>query len=220
MLLFLGMTTRTFSQGSFSLSGALSLPTGDFAEDDGSGAGMAESGYGALVEYSMPVISSGLYWVTSVSYLINPVDEKGIAKEVFGEASMADNLDVENYTNIPISSGLKYQTDLETIKVYGLFQLSYNISMIGDWEMTDVYYGGEPADISYEFENSNSFGIIIGGGILISERFNISARYYGLGETEIDEATATVNGDEMDWSDAEGEDFEISMFVITAGISF
>src|SRR6056297_1992243 len=169
MLLFLGMTTRTFSQGSFSLSGALSLPTGDFAEDDGSGAGMAESGYGALVEYSMPVISSGL----------------------------------------------KYQTDLETIKVYGLFQLSYNISMIGDWEMTDVYYGGEPADISYEFENSNSFGIIIGGGILISERFNISARYYGLGETEIDEATATVNGDEMDWSDAEGEDFEISMFVIT-----
>jgi hypothetical protein len=221
MLFFLAITTQTFAQGGFYVSGALSLPTGDFAEDDGSGAGMAETGYGGLVEYSKPVISSGVYWVTSVSYLINPVDENGIAKEVFGDINMADHIEANNYNNIPIATGLKYQTDLETVKAYGLFQVGLNINMIGEWTMTDVYYEGLPVDeIIFEFETSNSFGFIIGGGIIISERFNISARYYGLGETEVDEASVTVDGDQMDWSDAVGEEFEISMFVITAGINF
>src|SRR6056297_2557193 len=201
MLLFLGMTTRTFSQGGFYLSGALSIPTGDFAEDDGSDAGMALTGYGGLVEYSMPVISSGVYWVTGVSYLINPMDEKGLAIEVFGESEMEDNLDTENHTNIPIVTGLKYQTALETFEVYALFQVGMNINMIGEWKLSDVYYGGYPADeLKFEFETSNSVGVILGGGIILNELFNISARYYALGEIEIDEATVTVDGDEMDWS--------------------
>lgn len=207
-------------KSSISIYGSLSLPTGDFGDDEGPYAGFAKLGYDGGIEFAKPVTSSGLYWVIGATAITNPLDVKGIAMEVFDDADMEEYLDAKNHLNIPIVTGLQYRTTLESIDVFASAQVGLNINKMGEWTLSDVYYMGENVDeIIFEFETSNTFAFIIGGGLIFGDKFVIGARYYGLGEIEIEKATVTVDGDEMDWSDAEG-DHEISMFVINVGLNF
>lgn len=207
-------------RSSISIYGALSLPTGDFSDDEGSDAGFAKLGYGGGIEFAKPVVSSGLYWVTGVSAITNPLDVKGISMEVFDDDDMEDHFDIKNHLNIPIVTGLQYRTTVETFDLFLSGQIGLNINRMGDWTLSDVYYMGYPVDeITYEFETTNSFAFIIGGGLIFGDKFIVGARYYGLGEIEIEDATVTVDGDEMDWSDAEN-DHQISMFVFNVGLNF
>lgn len=204
----------------FSVFGHLSKPNGDFADNSTETDGYAKFGYGGGIEYSRLVLPDNIYWVTSAAFVMNPVDSDDIADFVFEDNDLADHLEIKPYQNIPITTGLKYQTRVETFDLYGMAQIGLNIVRMGDWEMTDVYQNGYPVDlIRYEFETTNTLAFILGVGVILKDRFNISARYYALGETEIEEAKVYVDGDKLDWSDAEN-DHEISMFVFSIGINF
>ena len=60
------------------LYGALAKPTGDFGSTESDKAGAAETGYGAGIEYTKPMNSPGLSWVSNVSIIMNGFDEESL----------------------------------------------------------------------------------------------------------------------------------------------
>ncbi|MBN2757128.1 MAG: hypothetical protein JXR51_08130, partial [Bacteroidales bacterium] len=141
-----------------------------------------------------------------------------IAEEVFGDSDMEDYLSTKPIRNIPILTGLKYQSEVGSMEIYGMAQIGINLFKIGDWEMEDFYYEGYPIDLmKFEFDGGSTFGFAVGAGLIFNQSFTLSARYFSLGEAELD-TTVDVNGDSIPWEDL--PDKKISMFVITAGINF
>ena len=205
---FLLFNLNSFAQegGGFesykTIYGILAIPVGDFGDDSGDDAGFAKMGFGGGLEFTKALSSPELGWATSVSFITNPLDESAL-QDIFG-----DNLETKPIFNIPILTGLKYQTEIsDGMQFFGTAQLGINLIKSGTWSYNNT---------EIKFDMATSFGFVIGGGLIFNDKFNLGIRYYALGKPEI-EAEIFIEGDSVDTFE---EEIKISIFAITLGINF
>ena len=137
---FLFLNLNSYSQDSyFGIYGMLAMPQGDYGDTQGDGAAYAKTGFGGGLEYTMALgAADGLGWVTTASFIMNAHDEDAIAEDM----GVPDDVDFSmgNTFNIPIHTGLKYQTELSSMTVYGLLEVGINYIMPGKMEGGDDTY--------------------------------------------------------------------------------
>ncbi|MCK5029386.1 MAG: hypothetical protein KAR57_07120 [Bacteroidales bacterium] len=203
---------NVFSQES--IYGFLALPSGDFGNNSGEGAGYAETGFGISAEYTKAIGTEGLGWVTSISIILNPHDESGLKEFLIEEFGMPDDgvVKTKSTMSFPVLTGLKYQADISGhIEVFGALQAGLNFIKPGNRGVT---VGGESWGM--EFDIYTSFGFSVGGGLIFYERFNIGFRYFGLGEPELESTITNLDGN----SRIEKFDQKVGALAITLGVNF
>ena len=217
LVLFLCFTLfsniNVFSQES--IYGFLALPTGDFGDDSGEGAGYAKTGFGLGAEYTMAIGAPGLGWVTSTTLIFNPHNESAIKELIIDVFEMPDDgmVSTKSTINIPILTGLKYQAEIsDGMEIFGAFQVGMNFIKPGNWGGTA---GGEIWEMEFIF-SSISFGFSIGGGFIFNESFNVDFIYFGLGESEIEGTITNPDGN----SRTKNIDQKVGVLAITLGIIF
>lgn len=157
---------------SFSLGVGLSVPAGDFGDDGGEGAGFAMMGIAVTGDYIFP-LGSSLGWVTSASIVYNPAND-----DILGGA----NGDAGPWVNIPFLTGLRYETPISpSASLFGQGQVGFNYVNGPDIELSA---GGQQGEVN--FGGATTFGFGIGAGVLINQRIGVSARYFDMGEAEIE----------------------------------
>jgi hypothetical protein len=215
---------------SFGLFGAYSMPSGDFGDDSGSGAGLAKSGFGFGIEYSTPLGSPGLELMMSSSLLVNGLDADAMEDELRDEFSGSD-IEVEyveagSYLNIPIMGGVRYLTPVSPmVDLFGIGLVGLNVLMVPEiqadlmvWDDTANEY--KRAYLEQNHDPATSFGMGLGGGVIVNKRMSIGFRYYSLGKPEINgEMDIDVYGVRSEHSDVKF-DQSVSVFLITAGLTF
>ena len=200
------------AKGQFSIFGGLSMPQGDFANNDfGEDAGFAKTGFCLGAEYVKPLNSPGLSWVTNVSIIFNSVDADPIA-EGYGEEQGVDlSGDAGSYLNIPVMTGIRYQSETSpTMQIYGLAQVGLNYMKPPTVELSAEYITAE-----METESKTSFGFGIGAGMILNNKYNIGFRYLTFGEQDL-ESTIDIPG--IGTYDEDSE-MSLSMILITVGIA-
>ncbi len=194
--------------------GFLALPTGDFGDNSGEGAGYAKIGFGFSAEYTKSIGALELGWVTSITMILNTHDESYIEELLIEELGMPDNgiVSTKFTSNFPILTGLKYQTEiLDHIEIFGAFQAGLNFIKPGNRGIT---VGEETWGM--EFDIYTSFGFSVGGGLIFYEHFNVGFRYFGLGEPELKGVITDPDGN----SRTEKFDQKVGSLAITLGVNF
>ncbi len=229
-ILFIIFITFSISYSqSVEVFGGIALPQGDFGDDSGEGAGLAETGFGAGLQFNSDLNTPGLSWITSASLLINSTDESPAKNALKGEYGYDADIDVsiDSWMNIPLLTGLKYiSQNPGTMNFYFIGQIGINIVVPPDQNISlsvyDSYYGFMDMNIDQSNDSANSFAFLVGGGLLISENINVGIRYFGLGEPEIKSKIrgTSTSGSQTATLTAEGEFKQnISVLLINIGIS-
>jgi hypothetical protein len=161
----------------FSILAGVPLPTGNFGSANGGNSGFANIGAGGTFEFAALIYSPGIAWITSTTYLYNPVKKDEIKNFIVG-ADM-EGFSAGSWNNINLLTGLK---------VYGPF---FGSQLIFTFE-AGVNFAGPPkfdlpdniTNISFVYEGRTSFAYAFGAGFNFSG-FLIGARYMHLGEPEL-----------------------------------
>ncbi|MFC1538755.1 hypothetical protein ACFL6H_04970 [Candidatus Latescibacterota bacterium] len=199
----------------FSIFGGLAMPQGDFGDDDDlEDCGNAKTGFGAGINYTTQLTNPDLSWISSISFLMNGWDEDMLEEE-WGEDT---KIDAGSWINIPIMSGIKYQTSISpTMQIYLLGQGGLNIVKAPSLEASYYDdYDEEWYKDELEWDTGSSFGFTFGGGIVLTDKISIGLRYYSLGEPEIEGEYKSEDDDseKIEW---EGP---ISILLVMVEISF
>jgi hypothetical protein len=198
-------------EGKFGIFGGLSMPQGEFADDDfEDDSGFAKMGFCIGGEYVKQLNSPGLSWVTNISVVLNGLDEDPIA-EGYEEMAYEDfTADAGSYINVPIMTGLRYSTETSpTMQMYGIAQIGLNYMKYPTIELQ-----GDDGSADIEIDATTSFGFAIGGGIIMNNKFNIGIRYLTFGDQDVDGELKIPYEDDVQ---IEGE-FSLSYLLITIGI--
>jgi hypothetical protein len=183
--------------------------------------GLAQPGFGVGGELNTPVWFDGLFWTFSGSFFINGTDGSK-AQSAFRsqwQDTVAVNLDVGTWINIPILTGFRYDYYFaRQMLVYGIAQIGINLSKapyikatVGDVVAEEVTYEFA-RDIAYQF----------GIGLVYNQTYNISLRYMNLGTPRYN---GTKNLTEVYFPEIFsrtqhiiGEERSIAMYIVTLGI--
>ncbi len=206
ILLFTGFTLYAqLPMGQFGIFGALSLPQGDFGDDDlEADNGIAKTGFGGGLSFTFPLGAPGLGWQTDGMIIFNSIDQS-----VFE----AEDLDVKGgrWMNIPIMTGLKYSSGLSPMmEFFILAQVGLTLINGPDMEVSEA---GMADYENWEIGSGTSFGFGFGAGFTLNNKLNVSLRYLALGSAELD---VTIDGETVIDADYEPS---ISMILLTAGIN-
>jgi hypothetical protein len=182
-----------FMSGGLSVFGGLAMPMGDFADDEGSDAGLATMGFALGADAHLPLGSSAFGWVTSVS-----INSLGFdSEDAFGE-----DADFGRYWLVPITTGVSYPIAMGPgMSLSPMAQIGLNIA-----------YGpnGEDGDIEYETETSFSLAFSAGADFMFSQNLGATIRYMNGGGPER----------EIDAGDAGEGEFETSMTWLQLGVVY
>jgi hypothetical protein len=186
----------------------LSMPMGDFGDDKGNDAAAATMGFalGGVFDYALS--SGGLIWTSSLTVIRNGFDED-LMKQ--GLAAGVD-VDAGSWMNIPIMTGLKYETAVSpTIDLYGegLLGLDFFMPPSADLSLNNV-------TAEWNSDSGTTFGFEFGGGVVINDKFIAGLKLYMLGSPDIE---GTIEQEGQADQDVEGET-SISMVLIHGGIRF
>lgn len=194
----ISMPNNTMAQAeSFTVYGGISIPTGDFGDDNGArDDGFANVGFNLNGEYvSFFEDTPELGWVSSLGININGGDQD--------LRSGIQDVDIGSWINIPLLTGVRYQHNLDNGNpIYAQAKIGINFSKAPKIELNQV--GNELTT-----NLATSFGLALGGGIIVNDKINLSLRYLGLGEPEL----------EYESDDGGSVQFEkpISILQLTAG---
>ena len=212
---------------SFGLFGAISMPQGDFGDDSGADAGLAETGFGLGAEYSAPLGSPGWEWVMNGAVLLNGLDDDPFEDElgyIYGVE--VDDVEVGSYINVPLMGGVRYRSPISpTADFFGMGLAGLNIvkgpTISFDMRIWDDYdWEYMNASAEQTFDMATSFGFGLGGGIILNKKFTIGFRYLNLGEPEL-KGELEVDVDYGGSGSAHVEfDQPVSVLLITAGVTF
>jgi hypothetical protein len=153
------------------LAGGMSLPVGDFGAKTGSKAGMASTGFAALLDGNMAVAPSvavmfSVVYASNSMKMDNPYSGYGIT------------MDIGSWNNFWLATGLKLFHELPSdAEIFGFGQVG---AIFGSTPEITVSNGSR--SVKQESASATAFGGGVGGGVRI-QRVNISVRYY-FGEPE------------------------------------
>jgi hypothetical protein len=212
--LITGFSFGQAKMGQFAIFAAVSLPVGDFGDDKTVGDGYATTGFGAGLDYAHPIGTPGLTWFSTGAFIYNGFDDKGL--RALAEEDLTNvNIDGGSWINIPILTGLKYETEVSpTMDFFALGQVGLNFYMPPTSDITGQE-GDETVSAEFSLDSGTSFGFTIGAGLVFNNKFNVAFRYLSLGEPEIEGTVSYPGG-----SDAiEGQDISIAIFLLTVGFN-
>lgn len=171
--------------------GTFTLPHGQFGSSIGNGVyitrrngyyfgnlvGLASDGWGLGAEVYLPIKAvDGLDWLFSGQFLVNSPNVsqiKSIYQHDIGDSSQL-GVNFSDWYNIPIMTGMKYQQDIiDGLGLYAEVQGGINISM----EPNRVISVGSTVSEDTKFDPYIGFGFGAGVGVVILNRYNLSARY-------------------------------------------
>jgi hypothetical protein len=182
-----------FVNGGLDFFGGLGMPMGDFADDEGTDAGLATMGFVVGADARLPLGTSPFGWVTTVS-----INSLGFdSEDAFGE-----DADFGRYWLVPITTGVSYPVAIGTgMSLVPMAQLGLNIA-----------YGpnGEDGDIEYETATSFSLAFSAGADLMFAENLGATIRYMNGGGPER----------EIDAGDAGEGEFETSMTWLQLGVVY
>jgi hypothetical protein len=212
----MNVSAQTDSAASgFSVMGIVSLPQGDFGDDKGRGAGNATMGFGAGVEYLMPMKESkNLHFVAGGYYIHNPMD---LSDQEDDDIS----IDAEGWKNFGVLGGVR-MTDVGGVEGFYLQgMLGFNMATVGDIEITAEsydYYYDEYYDmtVTQTTSSESSLAFSLGAGKKFG-KWDIGVRYLNFGEPEFKVEIEDEDGDEIGSGKIKQK---ISMLAFTVGYSF
>ncbi|MCF6269803.1 MAG: hypothetical protein L3J41_08840 [Melioribacteraceae bacterium] len=183
--------------------------------------GLAETGFGIGAELNTPVWTEGMNWIVSAKILINPTNSTEIQSIYRSQWDDSVNveLDVGNWINLPLMTGLKYTFNLfNNFEFYGLAQGGANFSKAPSFIATEGSVTIEKTN--YEFVTDYSVELSI--GIIYNKTYNIAFSYFN-GGTPRYRGTRELNPIYFPKifdvkSDIIAEERSISMFTLTLGI--
>lgn len=229
---FISYGKNAFAQG-VSLSTLVSLPSGDFGDDDieDEDAGLAKTGFGVDLSIDIPMNTENLYIHINASAIYNPIDVDELTEVFQNQSSDWTYTTNDPYSmSFPIMGGIKYYQPLsETSKFYFQGELGLNINSMSEIEVEgkekDFYQGDDKKSIrSYDHEVATAFGIGVGGGFLINEKLRLGLKYLDLGKHEIERDynyKYYYNGSlETDETEKQELEKKISMVTLSIGICF
>ncbi len=214
LFILLFISNSLFAQ--FSLHIGAGVPTGDFAADDISEEddGLSGTGFNAGWEYLTPLVdSSGLNLFLGGDLFVNNISDN--AKDDMEEGISSDtDIEFPMYVYIPVTVGLNYTFDIDqSVKFFGKAGVSANFLKMTDYIIEDAFY-----KTTVTYNPSASFGFLIGGGIILKDKFIIAANYLALGEHDIDgNIESDVLGLDID-GEIDGFKRNVSIIKISFGI--
>ncbi len=226
--LLLPLASSARPRNAFLLTGAVSLPSGDFGDDRGSEAGLATTGIGVGLDVVMPTSNPGLSFLLSGFVVSNGVDDDLFDEPVFlgqdcnGECLdlYMENVDIGSHLNIPIMAGIRYESWASRsvdLFLQGQVGVTFYRAPSLEWDLVscdeadDCINEGPEED---EYDTATSFGFGLGGGLILNRNVEIGIRYLDFG-------TIDLEGEETFFT-GETEEFEseqsVAMFLLTVGI--
>ncbi|KAF0153481.1 MAG: hypothetical protein FD143_13 [Ignavibacteria bacterium] len=157
---------------SFIIKGNLSLPLGQYAENDYSDhAGFANLGYGGGLEFESRFGISPVKWFISSDIIINYFDEDKFEDMIYETSGLLPSINSDPNINIPTFIGLKFVGEL-TPSIE--FQISggagLNISYPSNYEIT-ITNIPQSGTGNAKNDPTTSFGFKVGGSLVVNKIF-------------------------------------------------
>lgn len=164
----------------FGVHAGVSLPMGDYGDTGGDNqeAGFAELGFTGGVDLFYPLLMApGLSWLTSASAVAHSVDD---------EAFTGTGFEVEGgYLMFPLMTGLRFDVPAGPLGLFAQGQLGVVLVQGPSFE-----FGTERAESDF----GTKFGFNIGGGVQVNRNIYVAARYFPLGDTDLNYEGETTPG--------------------------
>lgn len=165
------------AQIGFGLNGGVSLPMGDYGDDDldNGDAGGATTGFSVFLDLGLSIPALPVGWTISGGITSHGVDD------AFGEALVeggATDVDVGRYYAVPVLTGPRI--DLPMTPGLGLYvDAQAGLAM---FRGPDVEWSGGDSEMDW----STGFAWSVGAGIDLPVLFGLGVRYVSLGDADID----------------------------------
>lgn len=200
----------------------LSMPQGDFADDDEDdfldyGSGAASTGIYAGYKYLSPLQTDNLFWTLSAGIMYN--DLQSYIKDDLEDSydDYYDDYKLPKYINVPLSAGLQYEKLIsETMKIYGEGGAGINV-----FKITDLYESEDDYERTLKFSPSLKLCYKIGGGVVIQDKYTISLVYMNLGAHKVEyEEEYHYDGEREKDDDRFKRELPVSSVNLTFGLRF
>lgn len=220
---FIVNSNRSLGQYKIILSGALSIPLGDFAKDTGNeGEGHAKTGFGFFGDINVPLGPRGLGWISSIAIAYNGYDKK-LYQDLYSELGYSTDIDAAGYINIPVMTGISYVTNISSgLSYLNYAQIAFSFINGPDIKsgLTSIPFSGSQ-EISYD--NATSFGFCLGTGLILNNMFALTVRYVNFGKPERNYTIETMLRDNVSLitvssKDSYKENQSISLITINLGV--
>jgi hypothetical protein len=194
------------------------MPVGEFGDDSGYEAGLANTGFGFGLAYRVPLGVPSLSLVFDAGLLANPLDTDPIEFSMGG-----GGVDATSWWNIPVLSGIRFDAPASPlVSMYGTGLVGVSFARSPEITWSGMYYDGMTwynAKIIQKSGSGTSFGLKLGGGLLIADRLDVGVSYLNLGKPEFDVDTQLMFDG---YSAVDGLKFKqsVSMLLISAGVRF
>ena len=172
-VLFLTAGTAAAQTTGFGAHAGVSIPMGGYgeAEADNEMGGNAELGFSGGLDLFVPLamVSPALSWYSSVDAIAHSVDE-----EAAGEVRE------EGYFYVPVMTGLRFDVPIGPVGAFATGQLGVVLAQGPNYteSVGGLAYG--------ESEMNTNFGWNVGGGVQLGQNFYVGAKYYPLGDLELE----------------------------------
>jgi hypothetical protein len=204
-----------YSQGGFSIHGGISVPVGDFGDDDhnNKNANGAATGFNIGGKYQYPLNEGGLGLYLSANFDYNGL-KKNIREDIkngFPDFLAPDaKFTFQKFLNIPVIAGLYYEYKAnESVSLFGELGPGIDFLKITDMKLET---NGQKGSL-FHFKTKPQFAFEAGGGLIIQGKYFLDLHYCGLGKhkgrSEVELNTGTQN-----------IDFDINVSLLTVSLGY
>lgn len=171
------LNAQMLANAGFGIFGGVSMPMGEFADDDVNDeeSGFATMGFMVGADMHLPFGDSPLGWVTSAS-----VNSFGVDSDEAARAFGGNEGDFGRYWIVPVLTGASYPVSISpTMSLVPMAQVGLNFVMGPS---------GEVDNVEGDFSSNISFAFSAGATLNITQNIGVTARYLNAGapEREID----------------------------------
>jgi len=210
LVIALLFTNGLSAQRWFDVHTNLSIPVGDFGDDDAGGAGIGANG-GLKLNYLINEDGVGAFG--AVDFFINGTsrDVQEDLEDMFDEAfGVQANYDFPQFRNIPFSTGLQFYIDThEGVEILLNGGLTANYFSFSDFE---IEIDGDVLKVSAD--PAFNVGFKVGAELLIAKRISLQVGYFGLGNHEYSMTTSAPGiPDEQD-------DYDMNVSMLSVGLGY
>jgi len=186
LVIALLFTNGLSAQRWFDVHTNLSIPVGDFGDDDAGGAGIGANG-GLKLNYLINEDGVGAFG--AVDFFINGTsrDVQEDLEDMFDEAfGVQADYDFPEFRNIPFSAGLQFYIDThEGVEILLNGGLTANYLSVSNFE---IEIEGDVLEM--RTEPAFHLGFKAGAELLIAKKISLQVGYFGLGDHELNITTS------------------------------